>query len=172
METLNKYLEATQHHLGVEGERYGGGFRAIVAPRPSVDFLFGMLEGDDNDGTQAQFFFADNPLFPAAYGETPLQAIEKLDAKLSILYRMVADQGVYKWRAEPQFRLLANYDSEPGEVPQAYPVAWADIVDDLGGQSTYFYEGAKDICSATNKRDLHALVNFEYDGPLALLREV
>lgn len=53
MEALNKYLEATQHHLGVEGERYGGGFRAIVAPRPATEFSFGMLEGDDKSAHTA-----------------------------------------------------------------------------------------------------------------------
>lgn len=27
MASIDRYLEATQHHLGVEGERYGGGYQ-------------------------------------------------------------------------------------------------------------------------------------------------
>lgn len=48
LDALNKYLEATQDHLGVEDQRYGGGFRAIVAHRSATDFLFDMLEGGYN----------------------------------------------------------------------------------------------------------------------------
>lgn len=46
----NKYLEATEDHLGVEDQRYGGGFRGIVAHRSATDFLFDMLKGDDFQG--------------------------------------------------------------------------------------------------------------------------
>lgn len=172
MESIDKYLEASQHHLGVEGERYGGGFRAIVAPRPSTEFLFGMLEGDDLEGTEAQSFFAENPLFPSAWGTTASEALKKLNAKLTLLYHFEASTGVYKWKAEPKFSLLANYDSRPGEVPQTYKVSWADVVEDLFGDSTYFYEAAKRSCSATHKRDLHALLNFEYEGELSGLRDI
>ncbi len=56
LDALNKYLEATQDHLGVEDQRYGGGFRAIVAHRSAANFLFDKLEGGDFDGTEAQSF--------------------------------------------------------------------------------------------------------------------
>lgn len=172
MESINKYIEATQHHLGVEGERYGSGYRAIVAPRPSIEFLFGKLEGDDLDGTEAQSFFAENPLFPSAWGETVSEALEKLNAKLAILYHLEASDSVYKWRAEPKFSLLANYDPNPGKAPLTYQVSWADVVDDLFGHSAYFYEAAKASCSATHKRDLHALLNFNYEGEFSGLRDI
>ncbi len=48
LDALNKYLEATQDHLGVEDQRYGGGFRAIVAHRSAANFLFDKLEGSDS----------------------------------------------------------------------------------------------------------------------------
>lgn len=172
MEALNKYLEATQHHLGVEGERYGGGFRAIVAPRPATEFLFGMLEGDDIEGTEAQFFLSENPLFPSAYGSTPQEALQKLNVKLSLLYHFVEASGAYKWSAEPLFELKAQYDSDPGEEPGTYQVSWGDVVQDLQSDSDYFYEHEKQKCNRTVNRDLHALVNFNYDGPFALLKKM
>lgn len=172
MNSLNKYLEATQHHLGVEGERYGGGFRAIVAPRQATEFLFGMLEGDDIEGTQAQFFLGENPLFPSAHGSTPQEAMQKLDTKLSLLYRFESTSSVYKWKIEEQFELKASHDAEPGESPSRYQVSWGDIVQDLNSTSGYFYESAKERCSSTQRRDLHALVNFKYEGIFANLRNI
>lgn len=172
MDSLNKYLDATQHHLGVEGERYGGGFRAIVAPRQATDFLFGMLEGDDIEGTQAQFFLGENPLFPSAYGSTPQEAMQRLDVKLSLLYRFEPASSGYKWKIEEQFELKANYDADPGEKPSSYQVSWGDIVQDLNSASDYFYESAKECCNSTEKRDLHALVNFKYEGIFANLRNI
>lgn len=172
MDSLNKYLEATQHHLGVEGERYGGGFRAIVAPRPATDFLFDMLEGGDIEGTQAQFFLGENPLFPSAYGRTPHEALQKLDAKLALLYRFESVSSVFKWRIEPLFELKANYDADPGETPSTYQVSWADVVQDLQSNSDYFYEHEKERSSPTVNRDLYALVNFKYEGPFAQLRNI
>lgn len=122
-DSLNKYLEATQDHLGVEGERYGGGFRAIVAHRSATDFLFGMLEGSDLEGTEAQAFLGENPLFPSAWGKTPLEALQKLDAKLGILYLFEpTPKRAYTWEAHPQFELKAQYDAEPSEVQTWYNV--------------------------------------------------
>lgn len=169
MDALNKYLSATGHHLGVEEERYGGGFRAIIAHRDDSDFLFSMLEGDDFAGTQAQDFFADNPLFPSAYGASPSEATQRLEAKLNILYRFERHADVSKWQAKPLFDLSAEYDTDPGESISTYQVAWGDVVEDLKGGPLLFYDDAKNVCNARNKRDLNALINFKYQGTFAQL---
>lgn len=169
-DSLNKYLEATQDHLGVEGERYGGGFRAIVAHRSATDFLFGMLEGSDLEGTEAQAFLGENPLFPSAWGKTPLEALQKLDAKLGILYRFEpTPKRAYTWEAHPQFELKAQYDAEPSEVQTWYDVRWLEVVQDLQSDSIYYYEYSKEHCGLREKRDLHALLNFKYEGEFAHL---
>lgn len=167
LDSLNKYLAATQDHLGVEDQRYGGGFRAIVAHRSASDFLFDMLEGDDFQGTEAQAFLGDNPLFPASWGSTPQEALQKLDAKLGLLYSFEASTGSYKWKAARRFELKAQYDADPGEERGWYDVSWVDIVGDLKSSSLYFYEGSKACCTHTEKRDLHALINFKYEGSFA-----
>ena len=171
MESLEKYLAATGHHLGVEGERYGGGYRALVLNRFDADFLFGMLEGNDFEGTQAQAFFGANPLFPATHAATPTQAIRNLDAKLSIMYRFEPNDGVVPWLAVPQFELRAEYDGDPDddETTSSYEVQWGDVVQDLRGGGAYFYESARDESTSEHKRDLHALVNFKYEGAFAQL---
>ena len=170
LNALNKYLEATQDHLGVEGERYGGGFRAIVAHRSAADFLFDMLDGDDFQGTEAQAFLGDNPLFPSAWGATPQEAIQKLDAKLGLLYQFEPNKSGYRWTAQSRFLLRAQYDAdEPGEERGWYDVSWVDIVHDLKSSSPYFYEDSKRSCSDSVKRDLHALISFKYEDEFASL---
>lgn len=164
LENIDKYLKATSYHLGVEDERYGGGFRAIIAHRCWVDFLLGMLEGDDIGGNQAQHFFAENPLFPAAYGETPTKALENLDKKIGVLYRFERKKGSYEWKALPQFSLKAEHDCDPNEEQTFYDVDWNEIVSDLRSSSPYFYETSKKEANSRNKRDLFALINFEYQG--------
>jgi hypothetical protein len=171
-ESLNKYLEATQHHLGVEGERYGGGFRAIAAHRTTTDFLFEMLEGDDLEATEAQAFLQENPLFPSAWGNTPQDALQKLDAKLGVLYRFSPGESVYKWRAEATFKLTALYDADLGAVRSPYDVRWEDIVRDLRSSSPWYYDDAKSHCSDCERRDLHALLNFKYEGVFERLLEM
>lgn len=165
LDALNKYLEATQDHLGVEDQRYGGGFRAIVAHRSAADFLFDMLEGDDFQGTEAMAFLGDNPLFPSATGKTPQEALEKLNAKLGLLYSFEPSASVYKWKAIRRFELKAQYNAEPGKERGWYDVSWVDIVGDLKSSSLYWYEDSKASCSDSEKRDLHALINFKYEGP-------
>lgn len=172
MEALNKYLEATQHHLGVEGERYGGGFRAIVAHRLAADFLFDKLDGDDYEATEAQAFLGENPLFPSAWGNTPQEAIKKLNAKIALLYEFVPTSDVYKCKAQARFELKAQYDAAPGEDRGWYNVSWNDIVKDLQSESIYYYEASKEKCGNSVKRDLHALRNFNYDGEFAVLAEL
>jgi hypothetical protein len=169
LNALNKYLEATQDHLGVEGERYGGGFRAIVAHRSATDFLFDMLEGDDIQGTETQAFFGDNPLFPAAYGATPQEALQKLDQKIGLMYQFEPGNGEFGWEAKRRFVLKAQYDADDGEERGWYDVSWTDIVDNLKSTSTYYYENSKAQCGDSEKRDLHALVSFQYEGHFASL---
>ncbi|QOI07911.1 hypothetical protein [Pseudomonas savastanoi] len=169
LNALNKYLEATQDHLGVEGERYGGGFRAIVAHRSATDFLFDMLEGDDFRGTETQAFLGENPLFPSARGATPQEALQRLDAKIGILYQFEPSTGAYKWEARRRFVLQAQYDGEPDEARSCYDVSWLDIVQDLRSKELYYYESAKSDCGESVKRDLHALITFKYEGEFASL---
>lgn len=169
LNALNKYLEATQDHLGVEGERYGGGFRAIVAHRSATDFLFDMLEGDDFQGTETQAFLGDNPLFPSAHGATPQEALQKLDTKIGLLYQFEPSPCGYKWKAKSRFVLRAQYDAEPGEARGWYDVSWSDIVQDLRSNELYYYEDAKSKCGDSVRRDLHALVSFKYEGEFASL---
>lgn len=175
MESIDKYLNATLHRLAVEEERYGGGWRAMVAPGTTIDFVFDMLGGDDIEGTQMQFFLSDNPLFPSARGQTPSEALGKLDVKLSVLYRFqFLDKG--NWRTVAQFNLLAHHDSDPDdESLSSYQVEWGDVIQDLRSmhsETKYFYDEARDRCSATQMRDLHALLNFKYEGVLAQLIKI
>jgi len=60
MNNIDKYVEATGKHLGVENQRYGSGFIAIVASRSASVFLFDKLDSGDSEGTEAQSFFAEN----------------------------------------------------------------------------------------------------------------
>jgi hypothetical protein len=169
LDALNKYLEATQDHLGVEDQRYGGGFRAIVAHRSATDFLFGMLDGGDFEATEAMAFLGDNPLFPSAIGATPEEALQNLSAKLGLLYQFETSTGAFKWKATSRFQLKAQYDADPGEDRGWYDVSWVDIVGDLKSSALYYYEDCKAKCNDSEKRDLHALVNFKYEGQFANL---
>lgn len=169
LEALNKYLEATQEHLGVEDQRYGGGFRAIVAHRSVANFLFDMLDGGDFEATQAIEFMDDNPLFPFAVGATPQESLLNLSAKLGLLYHFETSTGAFKWTATRRFHLKAQYDADPGEERGWYDVSWVDIVGDLKSSDLYYYEDSKSKCNDIEKRDLHALVNFKYDGQFARL---
>lgn len=169
IDALNKYLEATQYHLGVEDQRYGGGFRAMVGIRTKVDFLFAMLECGDIEASEAMAFMDENPLFPSATGVTPQEALQNLSAKLDTLYEFKPSEGVYKWEAKKCFELKAQYDTEPDEPQSWYDVAWEDIVADLRTSELFFYEASKSTCSKKEKRNLHALINFQYEGPFARL---
>lgn len=171
MESLNKYLAATSQSLGVEEERYGGGFRAIVAHRYDANFLFDRLGGDDFAGTQAQAFLNENPLFPSAWGKTPSEAMQKLDNKLGILYRFAfTNEDLTNWKAVPLFDLRAEHDVDPAETASTYQVQWGDILQDLQSDSVHFYDAAVDACNSRHKRNLHALVTFKYDGAFAQLK--
>lgn len=171
LDALNKYLEATQDHLGLEDQRYGGGFRAIVTDRSAAEFLFEKLAGGDFDGTEAQHFLDDNPLFPSATGKTPQDALQRLSDKLELLYQFEPNSGVYKWTAVPRFKLQAQYDSDPSESGR-YDVCWNNIVDDLESDALNFYESCKNECSDQVRRDLHALINFKYEGIFANLKSM
>jgi hypothetical protein len=170
MEFIHKYLEAKGGHFAVEQERYGGSYRAIVCHRSACEFIFDNLEGDDLEGTQMQSFFWDNPLFPSATGSTTQEAIANLDAKLKVLYTFKQEQDVRKWEAIPNFELKVAYDCEDGEEQSYYEVSWLDIINDLHDAGRWFYEEAKEKANPTNRRDLHALINFKYTGDLLSLR--
>ncbi|MEZ1440088.1 hypothetical protein QVM41_27925 [Pseudomonas shirazica] len=165
LDALNKYLEATQDHLGVEGQRYGGGFRAIVAHRSTTDFLFDMLEGNDFQASEAMAFLGDNPLFPSATGKNPQEALKRLNDKMALLYSFESITSVRKWKAVRRFELKAQYDADPGEERSWYDVSWFDVVGDLKSSSFHYYEDSKSSCNDSEKRDLHALINFKYEGP-------
>lgn len=169
LDALNKYIEATQDHLGVEYQRYVGGFRAIVAHRLAVDFLFEMLGGDGIESTEARSFLDNNPLFPSATGKTPQDALQKLSDKLELLYQFEPDSVMCKWTAVPRFKLQAQYDADSSESGH-YDVCWDNIVDDLESDAHYFYKRCRAECSGQVRRDLHALVEFKYEGIFASLK--
>lgn len=171
LENINKYLSATSAHLGLEKENYGGSYRAIVAHRSRVEFLFDKLDGDDIEGTQAQSFFAENSLFPSASGSTPYEALEKLDKKLGILYRFEALE-FDRVKAIPNFELSAEDDCAPDEEQTFSNVYWDDVVHDLNSTATYFYENAKEYASARNRRSLFALINFQYKDEFKNLNQL
>lgn len=170
MDAIYKYLESQGGHFAVEQERYGGGYRAIVCHRSACDFVFDMLEGDDIEGTQMQFFLGDNPLFPTATGSNVQEAVTKLDSKLNLLYTFEQSDGIRKWKALPNFELKALHDCEDGEEQTYYDVSWLDIINDLYGAGKWFYEQAKEEATPSHRRDLHALVNFEYTGDVLSLK--
>ena len=143
--------------------------RAIVASRDMVAFLFDKLDGGDPDGTEAQLFFADNPLFPYGFGVTPSNALKDLDRKLGLLYELRSDTGSRDVKAIPKFELRARHDVEPNEPTSWYEVSWDDVVSDLRGSGRYFYEDAKDSATETVRRNLHALLQFKYVGPFLQL---
>lgn len=169
LDALNKYFKATDEYLGVEGQRYGGGFRAIVAHRSTVEFLFDKLGGDDFEGTQAQFFLGENYLFPSSLGATPQEALQKLNAKIGLLYRFEPGTSKFSLEAIRRFELKAQYDVDPGEEQSWYDVTWEKIVNDLRSNELHFYEDSKDNCGVSVKRDLHALISFKYEGELGTL---
>lgn len=164
MENINKYLEAQGGHFAVEQERYGGSYRAIVCHRSACEFIFDALEGDDIEATQMQSFFWSNALFPSATSSSLQEAISNLDAKLAVMYSFEQCTGVYKWKAKANFELKAAYDQAEGEEPIFYDVSWLDIINDLFCGSPFYYDKAEDEATPTHRRNLHALLNFDYSG--------
>lgn len=164
IEFLERYLDKMDQPLTVEQERYGGGYRVIVLHSDSAEFLFGMLGGGDIEGPQAQFFFAENMLFPSAWGSSLGQALRRLSAKLEAMYAITEKSG--RFGVERKFKLLAEYDTQPGEDKSYYEVKFEQVVNDLRHCGDYWYEEAKEKCSQTEKRDLYALVNFQWPADL------
>ena len=171
LDALNKYLAATQAHLGIEDQRYGGGFRAIVAHRSTTDFLFDMLDGDDFQGTEAMYFLEENYLFPSSCGATAQLALEKLNAKIGLLYKFEQGPSKFTLNAIRRFKLKAQYDVDPGEELSWYDVTWERVVDDLRSKELHFYQDSKNNCGVSVRRDLHALISFKYEGEFASLAE-
>lgn len=116
-----------------------------------------------------QNFFWDNALFPSAIGNTIKEASDHLDSKLSVLYTFEQQSGGRKWRAIPNFELKAAHDCSDDKEQTFYDVSWLDIINDLKGTGTWFYDEAKEQASPTELRDLHALINFKYIGNLSSL---
>lgn len=164
IEFLERYLDKMDQPLAVEQERYGGGYRVIVLHSDSAEFLFGMLGGGDIEGTQAQLFFAENSLFPSAWGTSLGQALRRLSAKLEAMYA-ITDKPC-RTGVERKFKLLAEYDTQPGEDKSYYEVEFEKVVNDFRHCGDYWYEEAKEKCSQTERRDLHALVNFQWPADL------
>lgn len=183
MINLDYYLGATSDHLGVEANRYGRGFWAMALHTSASDFMFDMLTGDDERGLATFQFLQENPLFPAAYGDSPMSALAALDRKLGLLYCFnpregwIADNGeVTRWTETPQFSLKALCDPEPGNPSSWYDVSWLNIVEDLMESKSAipyganYYRDARETCGPLEKRNLHALANFSYDGEWAKLK--
>lgn len=166
MENINRYLEATFGHLGVEKERYGSCITVVVGHRDCVNFIFDKLDGSDSDATEMQQFLGDNPLFPYESGHTVIEALNKLDHKLGVLYFFEKDSTDLRWRATRKFDLRAEHDIESGEEQTYYDVDWNDVINDLKVNSPYYYGAAKRDASTRNRRDLHALLNFTYNDYL------
>lgn len=164
IEFLERYLDKMDQPLAVEQERYGGEYRVIVLHSDCAEFLFGMLEGDDIQGLQAQSFFAENKLFPSAWGSSLGQTLRRLSAKLEAMYEITDRPG--RAGIERKFKLLAEYDTKPGEDKSYYEVEFEQVVNDLRSGSGYWYEEAKERCSQTENRNLHALVNFQWPDDL------
>jgi hypothetical protein len=158
MEYIDKYLAATEYFLGVENQRYGGGYLAIVSNRYNVSWLFELLESDDFDFAQANLFLCENPIFPSAHGETASSALIELDKKLSMSFDFPSEGEV-----EPKFKLEAKYD----DSEEKFPVSWNDIMDDLHiaykqHAGSFFYEEAKKNCSTNHLKCLYSLINCDF----------
>ena len=175
MENIDRYLSATDQHLGIEAMAYYPiGYGAMVADRGSVKFLFELLYCHGPDAIETGQFLQTHPLFSAAFGATAAETLDNLDRKLGLLYTFTYHER--RWQAMPRFSLQAPADvapwDAPGEDPGANPVSWDDIVNDIRREQQAFVLGALEAnCSTTFCRDLHALVTFHYDGEFAVLKQ-
>ena len=160
---LDTYIDKMGLPLIVDQERYGGGYRAVVLHMDWATWIFDKLEGDDFDGTQAQCLLS-NELLPTAYGNSLSQALRRLSAKLEALYLITNEDG--RKGVKRKFSLIADYDCEKSEEQTSYEVDFNEIINDCRGRSTYWYDAAIEKCSNKNKRDLHALINFDWPDDL------
>ena len=169
LENLNKYIEATNAYLGLQEEKYCDRYIAITLHKFGVEFLFEKLNGNDDELMECQDFLYDNPLFPFASGKTPTEALVNLDRKLGILYSFQVDNNSNITSAIGNFLLKAEHDIDEGEQQTYYDVCWNNIVSDLHSPSNDFYSRAKEKANNRVKRDLFALLKFEYVGVFAQL---
>lgn len=161
-ENIENYLDATSSFMGVQKERYGRGYRAIVGLHSDVTFLTDVLTDPGQGGVQIQFFLDGNPAFPASWGETATRALENLNQNLGLLYEFIHTPD--KWDCHLKFSFRAQCDSDPGESPEYYKVGWYDVVADLRDAyqkegDSFFYEIAERTCGPKHYRYLHALRN-------------
>ncbi len=163
IEFLEKYAKLADTTLRIEQERYGGSYRAIILPNYLSEFLFDNLSGDDKDGTETQFFFGENSLFPSADGDTIGQSLRRLSAKLEVMYTL-HDNPTLPSRLNiiPNFSLFktVEYDNERPEIQM---VSFEDVVEDLmrGGNGIYWYSELKAKASQKTYPNFHALLNVE-----------
>jgi len=173
MDNIFKYLEAVPHHLGVENKRFGYGFTAVIVEMKSAEFVFDMLNSRDC-AFGMQSFLDENPLFPAAQGDTPEAALTRLNTKLGLLYEFKESGGIYRWSAIEKFELSAHCDQEEGELLSSYSVNWTDVINDLESawkeHGDGFYEYALENSNLVKMRDFHALSHFSYQGSFAELK--
>ena len=163
IEFLERFLDKTDLHLGVDQGRYGGGYIAIVLHRSWTNWIFDQLESDDSDACEAQSLLANN-LFPTAQGNSLSQSLRRLSAKLDAMYELSDKEG---WPGvKPKFSLQAEHDIDADEVQTLYDVNFDDVVNDCRGGSTYWYSEAVEESNKRVKRDLNALVNFKWPDDL------
>lgn len=174
LENINKYLQATSAHLGVEVLNYGGKYVAIIANVSTVNSLFSLLQSDDISHTEALDFLSENKLFPYSFGDSVDEAITKLNSKIGLLFEFDL-QGKRYGTAVRRFELKAQLDADLDETDLErtwYDVSFDDIVSDLSdSKESYFYHHSKTISNDSVKRDLHAILNFKYEGLFANLNE-
>jgi hypothetical protein len=158
MEHINKYLNVSGYFLGVEDQRYGGGYRAIIGNRYKVNWLFELMECDGFDSEQVETFLCENPIFPSSYGENVSSALIALDKKLSMIFDFTPEG-----KANPKFNLEAEYD----DSTEKFTVSWNDIMDDVCSayeqhKGGFFYEEAKKNCSTSKLKCLYSLINCNF----------
>lgn len=160
---LDAYANKMNVPLIVDQERYGGSYTAIVMHMDWATWIFDKLGGDDFDGTQAQYLLS-NQLLPVASGNSLSQALRRLNEKLKALYSITDEEG--RNGVKRKFSLVAEHDVKDGEALTFYDVDFNDVISDCRGKGTYWYDEAVENCSNKIKRDLHALINFDWPDDL------
>ena len=160
---LDAYSKKMGVSLIVDQERYGGSYTAIVMHMDWATWILDKLEGDDFDCTQAQYLLS-NQLLPVASGNSLSQALRRLNGKLEALYSITDEDG--RNGVKRKFSLVAEHDVKDGEAQTFYDVDFNDVVNDCRGNKTYWYDESVDQCSNKIKRDLHAVINFDWPDDL------
>jgi len=155
---LDTYLLTTEHFLGITKGNGKVGYWAITGLQAHVDFLADTLTACTASAKQVQQFFTRHPAFPAAWGTTPLEAMQNLDRKLEALYGF--ERGGQGKRYRQRLTVLSPDGQEVTEVE----VRWDHVVEDLWGAYTkegaaYFYDIAETSASPQRYSALNAVKN-------------